>query len=288
MITEAEIRRTSASLRVDPMIVDLDYVLGCFLASLYRQPAAAVLRFKGGTCLRKCYYSDYRFSEDLDFTLTEHLAAEALERLLRSVLDAADEKWELDFRARPFRVDVVDDEYGKESYQVRLYYHGPLRRGGDPRAIRLDVTTSEALVLPAVERAIIHPYSDASLLSDVRVPCYDLLETLAEKVRALTGQRRHPISRDVYDIDQLTDRHKVDMARLVVVLPAKCEVKGLQYADLDVDRLVERQAEFRADWDRNLVRVLPADSITDFEGAWNRTLTFVRGLNRQWAADRGA
>lgn len=26
------------------------------------------LIFKGGTCLRKCYFEDYRFSEDLDFT----------------------------------------------------------------------------------------------------------------------------------------------------------------------------------------------------------------------------
>ncbi|WP_134089972.1 nucleotidyl transferase AbiEii/AbiGii toxin family protein [Olivibacter sp. XZL3] len=26
------------------------------------------LIFKGGTCLRKCYIPDYRFSEDLDFT----------------------------------------------------------------------------------------------------------------------------------------------------------------------------------------------------------------------------
>ncbi|HEY0410225.1 MAG TPA: nucleotidyl transferase AbiEii/AbiGii toxin family protein [Candidatus Dormibacteraeota bacterium] len=27
---------------------------------------------KGGTCLRKCYYETYRFSEDLDFTLVGH------------------------------------------------------------------------------------------------------------------------------------------------------------------------------------------------------------------------
>ncbi|MEZ4424280.1 MAG: nucleotidyl transferase AbiEii/AbiGii toxin family protein [Gemmatimonadota bacterium] len=26
------------------------------------------LIFNGGTCLRKCYIADYRFSEDLDFT----------------------------------------------------------------------------------------------------------------------------------------------------------------------------------------------------------------------------
>jgi len=29
------------------------------------------LAFKGGTALKRCYFGDYRFSEDLDFTLLE-------------------------------------------------------------------------------------------------------------------------------------------------------------------------------------------------------------------------
>ncbi|MBW6474015.1 MAG: nucleotidyl transferase AbiEii/AbiGii toxin family protein [Anaerolineaceae bacterium] len=32
------------------------------------------LVFKGGTCLRKCYFPDYRFSENLDFTAIRHLS----------------------------------------------------------------------------------------------------------------------------------------------------------------------------------------------------------------------
>jgi predicted nucleotidyltransferase component of viral defense system len=37
--------------------------------------------FKGGTCLKKCYFETYRFSEDLDFTLRneEHLDQEFLQ-----------------------------------------------------------------------------------------------------------------------------------------------------------------------------------------------------------------
>jgi len=41
MIPEAEIRRLAGRWGVDPMIVDLDYVLGCFLASLYGRAEAA-------------------------------------------------------------------------------------------------------------------------------------------------------------------------------------------------------------------------------------------------------
>ena len=57
MISEAEVRRLAGKWGVDPMLVDLDYVLGCFLASLYNQSWAETLIFKGSTCLRKCYYA---------------------------------------------------------------------------------------------------------------------------------------------------------------------------------------------------------------------------------------
>jgi predicted nucleotidyltransferase component of viral defense system len=35
-----------------------------------------VLAFKGGTALRRCWFEDYRFSEDLDFTLTRPITLE--------------------------------------------------------------------------------------------------------------------------------------------------------------------------------------------------------------------
>jgi predicted nucleotidyltransferase component of viral defense system len=69
MITEAEIRCLAAIAKVDLMGLNLDYCLGWFLAGLSSIPEVPkVLIFKGGTCLMKCYFDGYRFSEDLDFT----------------------------------------------------------------------------------------------------------------------------------------------------------------------------------------------------------------------------
>jgi predicted nucleotidyltransferase component of viral defense system len=279
MIPEAEVRRLAGQWAVEPMVVDLDYVLGCFLATLYRQDGAAALRFKGGTCLRKCYYADYRFSEDLDFTAERRLAPEALARLVETVARAASDEWQVDLTVRPVRVEVVNDEYGKESYQVRLYYRGPLRRGGDPRAIRMDVTTDEVLSFPAVGRAILHPYTDSAGTSDVQVPCYDVLEMLAEKARALAGQRQYAISRDLYDIAQLTTRVLADPARVAAAMPEKMKVKGLAASRIDVERLQMRQDEFRADWQRSLVHLVPAGVGPDFDAAWAQTMDFIAALN---------
>jgi len=234
------------------------------------------------TCTGICEALHYRYSEDLDFTLTERMSRETLEGLLEEVAREATDEWMVDFRVRPLRVEVVDDEYGRESYQARLYYNGPLRRAhGDPRAIRVDMTTSEVMAFPVRHLAIIHPYSDAAGLADVRVPSYDLLEMAAEKMRALAGQRRYAISRDIYDLAQLLDREGLDASRLAPALPPKWQAKGLKPRPIDLERLAARRGEFREDWDQNLLRLLPPGAPTDFDLAWGKAMALLANVNRQ-------
>jgi predicted nucleotidyltransferase component of viral defense system len=81
MIDRREILEAASAFSLLPNIVEKDYVLGWMLAGIN---AHDELReswvFKGGTCLKKCYFETYRFSEDLDFTLRneEHLDEEFL------------------------------------------------------------------------------------------------------------------------------------------------------------------------------------------------------------------
>src|SRR5450759_853385 len=44
---------------------------GSLQASSTTMPVKDTWVFKGGTCLKKCYFETYRFSEDLDFTLSD-------------------------------------------------------------------------------------------------------------------------------------------------------------------------------------------------------------------------
>lgn len=261
---------------MDPMLVDLDYTLGCLLAALFRQRWADVLLFKGGTCLRKCYFADYRFSEDLDFTVTQPLSVAELERGMRETVRIVGDDWQLDFALRPFRVEKVEDGLGGETYRVRLYYRGPLRRAGDPRAVRLDFTLDEVVVFPPVVRPIIHPYPDAPTLSTVQARCYCLQEILAEKVRALLGQRRYAIARDLYDVAELIARSPVELRELVRALPPKFEVKGLPMV-VDLPWLEGRRPEFKLDWERSLTHLLPTKA-ADFEPFWEKVASFLRKL----------
>ena len=201
MISEAEIRRVAAQKEVDPMIIDLDYSLGWFLHGLitvskWNQSCI----FKGGTCLRKCYFPDYRFSEDLDFTMIQLITLEDLGNWITLIADWITDQQGPNFLIQPTRLEIVNDEYGNETYQARIYYRGPLEWGGPPRAVKLDVTRAEIVALPAVEKPIIHPYSDGNLFEGNQISCYSLEEIVAEKLRAIAGQRRFAVSRDIYDI----------------------------------------------------------------------------------------
>jgi len=59
MIRDAEIRRMAGAAGVEPRIVELDYALGWALRGIgANEYLSGRLVFKGGTCLRKCYFPD--------------------------------------------------------------------------------------------------------------------------------------------------------------------------------------------------------------------------------------
>ena len=67
--------------------VQQDYLLSWVLSGLYEHPSLKEkLIFKGGTALKKCYFGNYRFSEDLDFSVISSVPRR--EKLLAAVIEA--------------------------------------------------------------------------------------------------------------------------------------------------------------------------------------------------------
>ena len=141
MIAEAELRRLAAKAGVDLMIQDLDYGLSWFLSGLFAHTyLSSELVFKGGTCLRKCYIPDYRFSEDLDFTVLQPVRMDDVKTAVAEVTAWCKQAQGPDFLAASPRFERISDSLGNESYQARVSYRGPLRWGGSPRSIQLDLS----------------------------------------------------------------------------------------------------------------------------------------------------
>jgi len=70
MIKPGEIQKKAMIVGVRDQQIEKDYILSWILFGISMHVyLSKTLVFKGGTVLKKVYFDDYRFSEDLDFTL---------------------------------------------------------------------------------------------------------------------------------------------------------------------------------------------------------------------------
>ena len=255
MISQTELNERVQRWGLRPEVVEKDYVIGWVLWGIGSDPDLADWwAFKGGTCLKKCYLGDYRFSEDLDFTCLPDGTADAVEVLpaLKRMLQRVSDESGVDFQSTEPRFEMRDNGSSAEG---RIYYRGP--RGAPPVRIKLDVTTADAerVVCPTVLRPVSHDYPD-DLPGKAQVRCYSLEEIFAEKIRAL-GDRCLP--RDLYDVVNLSRRREqiIHADRVAKLYVAKCRSKDLPVftlADLEKQDL---RAEMEVDWVRMLGNQLP-------------------------------
>lgn len=226
MISVTEVNQIANSKQVEPSVIERDYVNGWFLCGMFnRQQFRNTFVFKGGTALRKLYFPNYRFSEDLDFTLKESVSSESLQENFVKVCEELTEETGIEFSL--VRFSKVRDVPKEEAYDVRVEYIGPRqhRRGNLPR-IRLDLTVYEKIILEPSFLPLFHPYSDKDSVEAV-IPVYQLEEIIAEKLRAFSSRIR---PRDLYDLWYLLKekRDKVDISTLNDTFLAKCEYKSVE------------------------------------------------------------
>jgi predicted nucleotidyltransferase component of viral defense system len=203
MIDKREILEAASTFRLPPNVVEKDYVLGWLLVGINaHDDLSESWVFKGGTCLKKCYFETYRFSEHLDFTLKDEsqLDEDFLQATLQDVVAWVTDQSGLAIPADQLEFDIYTNPRGRLSCQDKVAYRGPVSptSGGWPK-IKLDLTADEKLVLPAVRREVFHPYTDRPE-EGFWINCYAYEEAFGEKVRAL-GERTRP--RDLYDVVNL-------------------------------------------------------------------------------------
>ncbi len=191
------------------------------------------MALKGGTGIRKVYIGDYRFSDDLDFTLLEDMEVDKVKELIVKAVREAKRRSGIDFDE-----DMKFREV-ENGYEVAVYFR-ILRRAGNPLRIKIDITKreNEVILLPLERRKIIHPYSDDC---NAEVLTYTLQEIFAEKIRALF-QRMRP--RDLYDVWYLSK-----LGLDVSAVNQKSRFKGVEP---DFDGLLNRKEDFRNAWESSL------------------------------------
>ena len=266
MIDKREILALAAQTSLTPHVVEKDYVLGWMLAGIYAHEELADLwLFKGGTCLKKCFFETYRFSEDLDFTLRDeaHIDAAFLKRVFGEIGEWIYDQTGIEIPADKQEFEILRNPRGNLSCQGKISYRGPVSSSHGLPRIKLDLTADERVVLPPVTTAIFHPYSDAPD-EGIEVLAYDFVEAFAEKFRAL-AERTRP--RDLYDVVNLyrNTEARPEPVQFIAVLREKCDFKGIglpRLLDLEPHR-----ADLEAGWvhmlDHQLPALLPVDAFWD-------------------------
>ncbi len=200
MIPKAEVLAAAEETGLLPTTVEKDYALGWMLFAIAGHAQLGQWYFKGGTCLKKCYFDTYRFSEDLDFTVPAEASydADAIRTGLITVAEWVRDQTGIEFPVDGVEIEESVNRRGQKTYEARMTFVGPLQLARAQRQrIRFDLTRDELVIGPSERHDAFHGYSDAPDPIP-RIRCYSLGEILAEKVRALF--ERSGRARDVYDV----------------------------------------------------------------------------------------
>lgn len=227
--------------RIPETVLERDYCFSWFLVGLSRSPLRDRLAFKGGTALKKCYFADYRFSEDLDFTLVEETPWEQIERHLAVAFEETRRASGVEIR-----LDRLDRHSHENSHTFYLAYEGPLPRARG-KTVKTDITIRERIVLPLGDRPVLRGYEEyRDLPEDARVRVYSLEEVVVEKTAALLDRARNE-PRDLYDLWFLTSGGHVRLPDLREAVAQKLEFRGLTPVQVDRE-FTAKEARFKKLW----------------------------------------
>ena len=243
MIKQSEIKNISRKYIVPISTIERDYAQNWILSFLPK------MIFKGGTCLRKIYFEDYRFSDDLDFTLIEETDIASLKDTILNSIQQAKTRSNIEF------IDEINSKEVKNGYSFDIYFR-ITRVTGSPLKIKIDITKKEnEHIIDQIEQKMInHPYSDKI---DTKILVYSLDEMFAEKTRSLFERTR---PRDLYDIWYLNKNVKFNKT----LFKKKCDFKKV---DPNIEDFISKKSKFENAWEASLrhqLSELPsADNVFD-------------------------
>jgi predicted nucleotidyltransferase component of viral defense system len=267
VISQRELAALRAEWALDQGVIEKDYVLGWLLAGIANNDQLnRTWIFKGGTCLRKCYYETFRFSEDLDFTIVDGGPEEPedLTRIFGEIAEWIREESGIELVLDATSFQRRKNKRERPTTQGRIAYRGPNHNPTMPK-VKLDLTSDEVLVDRPAFRPIGHPYSDRLPIDGVAT--YSIAELFGEKLRAL-AERCRP--RDLYDVVHM-HRHPdlIGLSGAVrQVLDRKCAHTGIEVPTLASIQSSPFRAEIETEWENMLGHQLP-QPLAPFDGFWN-------------------
>ncbi len=250
--------------------IERDYLLSWILAAISRKEIfQKTLVFKGGTALKKCYFGEYCFSEDLDFSgipgcPTGVNMENAVNGVCTEAVSLLDEYVPLIIQSKRYE-EKEPHPGGQEAFTIHAQF--PWQRTPLTR-IKIEISMDEKILKPVRKRRIIHEYGEPL---DTEINTYALEEVVAEKLRAILqheekikrrgwGRSR---ARDFYDLWRLFNAYsdKMDMVDFTVFLKKKCAIMDVDFSgpeDFFKNTILSHVDKTWEQWLGPLVKNLPS------------------------------
>lgn len=238
-------------------IVQKDYALSYLLAGIAQTAGLGEkIVLKGGTALKKLYYPDYRFSEDLDFsTLALGVLPDGdvlLQAAVARMASLLQERGPFDIQLEPLTLRLPHPG-GQMGYYVRVRF--PDQRQALCR-LKVEITVDEPVYLPTKKYPILHGFPEPF---DAIVQGYALAEITAEKLRALLQSRDRlssrgwgasRVCRDYYDLWYILGREK--LIGVPPLFAKKCAVRKVAFQSPEEFTSPDLVETARREWNQQL------------------------------------
>lgn len=180
-------------------LLEKDYYLSLILSGI--DSLSDDLIFKGGTCLNKVYYTYYRLSEDLDFSMK--LPPQVTRTVRRTTIKPVKNKIQEFVKKYGLSIEGTEKAGRNESKQYIYFVDYNSVVLGKKQSIKLEISLRFNPILPPVKQKVnhkfLHPFTNEPLFDGGSVNCLALKEMVSEKMRA-AAVRLTIAPRDFYDL----------------------------------------------------------------------------------------
>ena len=262
MIRPQILHKISNRKLVRPQQIEKDYIISWILWGISKQALLKqILIFKGGTCLKKIYIEDYRYSEDMDFTLDPDIEDKISNEEIYQAFDEAFLNIK-DVSNIELTIPEASQDIHESSNSIKFYieYIGPF--GGKNNHVKIDITRGEKLEFDIEYKPIKHEYTDLEEEGEYKIQCYSLEEIIIEKMAAMMGRT---VPRDLYDFDYLTAIEGIELQDVFYEFERKAKHKG-QNPALFVEKVTAKQKTYEKSWNDNLIHQVK--ELAKFKDVW--------------------
>ncbi|MFH1777540.1 MAG: nucleotidyl transferase AbiEii/AbiGii toxin family protein [Candidatus Omnitrophota bacterium] len=272
MIKIKELKEKSLQLGIPIETVDKDWVLGHLLNGIYLNNfLKRALIFKGGTCLKKLYFPDFRFSEDLDFSAVKEIGRDKIKTELSLIHYVIYQNVGIAFGSIQDKDVFSNDELMAYEFKIPFWGANHPKQKSVPSerwltSIKIDLSLKEKILMQPVLKNIYHQYSDKNEIN-AEVTAYCLDEIYSEKLRSVLQRFNFP--RDYYDLWYMSRycSKKIYWEKIPKIFKEKCRLKSIDFKNVNDFFNEKALYEVEKAWMPSMGNHLKKEQVPDFKSA---------------------